>query len=230
MMKKVQLRLGMAMIELIFAIVIIAISVITIPSMMTVANNASKGMIIDEDILKRMMGEITKVSQARWDQNSTAPDFNPLQITAGGDLPCAVDPLRGAGVYRVNPNSSMACSNSSPMMAVAPADGNLSLNFGIEQLHNSPYNLEINATGANTIYTIPIGYVVSYVTATMSAINAAGVATATWQLGSSANMNPNPAAGQTHLKRIVVSIQNNANPDVNMTLTFFKSNVGKFSE
>jgi len=226
MMKRVRMRSAMAMIELIFAIVIIAISVLSIPSMMAVADNASKGMIIDEDILKRMMGEITKVSQARWDQNSTAPDFSPLQITVGGDLPCAADPLRGAGVYRANPDSSMVCSPNSPMMAVAVADGNLSLNFGIEQLHNNPYVLEVNATAGN-IYTIPIEYTVSYVTATHSAINAAGVATASWVLGSSGTPDPaDPADGtQTHLKRIVATCVDN-DPNVNMTLTFFKSNKG----
>lgn len=230
MMRSVEMRSAMAMIELIFAIVIIAISVITIPSMMNVADNASKGMIIDEDILKRMMGEITKVSQARWDRNSTAPDFGSLQIAGDIDLPCNVDPLRGAGTYRANPDSSMACSANAPMMAVAAVNGNLNLTQGIEQLHNNPYNLEINATGANnTIYTIPIEYRVNYVAATMSAINA-GVATATWTLGSSANMNPSNAGTQTHLKQIVVRTHNPANPDVDMTLTFFKSNVGKFSE
>jgi len=228
MMKKVRMRSAMAMIELIFAIVIIAISVLSIPSMMAVADNASKGMIIDEDILKRMMGEITKVSQARWDQNSTAPDFAPLRITVGGDLLCAADPLRGAGTYRANPDSSMMCSPNSPIMAAAVADGNLSLNFGIEQLHNNPYNLEVNATGGN-VYTIPIRYSVSYVTATHGAINGTGVATASWVLGSSGAPNPNPSANQTHLKRIVATSVDN-DPAVNMTLTFFKSNVGKFSE
>jgi len=225
MRRSLPMRSAMAMIELIFAIVIIAISVISIPSMMAVADNASKGMIIDEDILKRMMGEITKVSQARWDQNSSAPDFSPLQIA--GDLPCGVDPLRGAGTYRANPDSSMACSPNAPMMAAAPANGNLNLSQGIEQLHNIPYNLEINATGGN-IYTIPIEYRVNYVDATISAINA-GVATATWTLGSSDNMNPSDAVAQTHLKQIVVRCQDN-NPAIDMTLTFFKSNVGKFSE
>lgn len=226
-MRGSKMRLAMAMIELIFAIVIIAISVITIPSMMNVADNASKGMIIDEDILKRIMGEITKVSQARWDRNSTAPDFGSLQIAGDIDLPCNIDPLRGAGTYRANPDSSMVCSANTP--EAVPANGNLNLTQGIEQLHNNPYNFEINATGANTIYTIPIEYRVNYVTATMSAINA-GVATATWRLGSSANMNPSNAGTQTHLKQIVVRTHNPANPDVDMTLTFFKSNVGKFSE
>lgn len=217
----------MAMIELIFAIVIIAISVITIPSMMSVADSASKGMIIDEDILKRVMGEITKVSQARWDQNSTAPDFSPLQIA--GDLPCSADPLRGAGVYRANPDSHMACSNSGAMMAAAPANGDLNLSRGIEQLHNRNYNLEINATDG-TIYTIPITYNVSYVTATLvSGPDANGTATARWQLGSSGAMNPNPSGAATHLKRIVARVQD-TDPSVDMTLTFFKSNVGKFAE
>lgn len=228
MMKRVRMRSAMAMIELIFAIVIIAISVITIPSMMNVADNASKGMIIDEDILKRMMGEITKVSQARWDQNSTLLDnFAPLQIA--GDLPCAADPLRGAGVYRANPDSSMVCSANTPMMAAAPANGDLNLSKGIEQLHNNDYNITVTTTDTTAVYQIPIIYNVSYVDATMSNI-VGGVATATWRLGSSTAMNPNSSGTQTHLKRVVARTNNAANPDVDMTLTFFKSNVGKFSE
>lgn len=223
------MRKAIAMIELIFAIVIIAISVLSIPSMMAVADNASKGIMVDEDILKRMMGEITKVSQARWDQNSTAPDFRPLRIA--GDLDCnRPDPLGGAGWYRANPDSSMMCGVGGPMMAVNPAAGNLNLSQGIEQLHNNPYNLDINVTGATGSYSVPIEYRVSYITATISAING-GIATATWTLGSSTDMNPLPAAANaTHLKRIVARVQKANNPDVDMTLTFFKSNVGKFSE
>jgi hypothetical protein len=220
------MRLGMAMIELIFAIVIIAISVMTIPSMMNVADNVSRGMIIDEDILKRMMGEITKVSQARWDQNVSAPDFAPLQF--GVDMVCAPDPTRGAGNYRANPNSMILCSDNGPMMAANPADGDLNLSRGIEQLHNEPYDLEVNVTGAATMYTVPIEYDVSYVTATTSAING-GVATATWQLGSSDDLHPGAAGAATHLKRVVATVQDD-DPAVDMTLTFFKSNVGKAAE
>ena len=222
------MRSAMAMIELIFAIVIIAISVISIPSMMNVADNVSKGMIVDEDILKRMIGEITKVSQARWDRNSIAPDFSPLQIA--GDLPCTADPLRGAGTYRANPDSSMVCSANAPAMAVAPAIGALNLTLGIEQLHNAPpYNITVRRSDLVTVYQIPISYNVSYVDARMSNI-VGGVATATWTLGSSSNMNPSNFGAQTHLKQIVVRANSPANPEVDMTLTFFKSNVGKFSE
>ena len=224
-MRKV-MRSAMAMIELIFAIVIIAISVMTIPSMMNIANNASKGMMIDEDILKRMMGEITKVSQARWDQNSSEPSFYPLQIA--GDMQC--DRNVSGTFYRSNPNSVVPCSPNVRRMGVAPANGDLNLSRGIEQLHNNQYDLEINAT-TGTVYTVPIIYSVSYVNAGLvSGPNANGVATATWTLGSSTNMNPGASGNQTHLKRIVARVNNANNPNVDMTLTFFKSNVGKFAE
>lgn len=227
MKKGAGMRHAIAMIELIFAIVIIAISVLSIPSMMAVADNATKGMVIDEDLLKRMMGEITKVSQARWDRNSTAPDFRPLRIA--GDLQCdRADPLGGEGWYRRNPDSSMMCADNGPMMGTAPVNGDLNLSRGIEQLHNRSYNMEINATDGN-IYTVPIQYRVSYVSAAISAIDADGVATATWRVGSSTNLNPDASGTATHLKRVVVHSQDN-DPDIDMTLTFFKSNVGKFAE
>jgi hypothetical protein len=43
-------------------------------------------------------------------------------------------------------------------------------------------------------------------------------------------MNPTPAGAATHLKRVVVRSNKANNPNVDMTLTFFKSNVGKFAE
>lgn len=221
------MRSAMAMIELIFAIVIIAISVITIPSMMNIANNASKGMIVDEDILKRMMGEITKVSQARWDRNSIEPNFYPLQIVGDADLPC--DRNVSGTFYRRNPDSSIPCSSNVPLMGVAPVNGDLNLSRGIEQLHNNSYNLDINATDGK-IYSIPIRYSLSYVNDSYVAPDANGIASATWMLGSSTNMSPNAFGTQTHLKRVVVRVNNANNPNVDMTLTFFKSNVGKSAE
>lgn len=226
MMRGNIMRSAMAMIELIFAIVIIAISVITIPSMMNIANSTSKGMIVDEDILKRMMGEITRVSQARWDRNSTEPDFYPLQIAGDLDLPC--DRNVSGTFYRRNPNSSMPCSSNIPLMGVAPVNGDLNLSRGIEQLHNNPYNLDVNTTSG--IISVPILYNVSYINDSFVTPDANGTASAIWRLGSSSTMNPNASGTQTHLKRIVVRVNNANNPNVDMTLTFLKSNVGKFAE
>lgn len=222
-------RPAIAMIELIFAIVIIAISVLSIPSILAVANNASKGILIDEDILIRLSGEIIRVSQARWDQNSTAPEFRPLLITGTVPEDMVCDRNVSGILYRRNPDSTLPCSSASPSMPTTPTDGDLNLTKGIEQLHNQSYNLEINATGG-AIYTIPIAYNVSYVRAALINLNN-GVGTATWTLGSSTNVDPaDPADGtQTHLKRIVVNA-GSTDTDTNMTLTFFKSNVGKFAE
>lgn len=220
------MRSAIAMIELIFAIVIIAISVLSIPSMMAIANNSSKGVMVDEDILKRMLGEITKVSQARWDENSTAPDFRPLSVSSGG-LDC--DHNVSGIYYRRNPNSNMICSTNPPMMAVSPVTGDLNLRRGIEQLHNQPYNLDINTTSGN-VYIIPIDYHIKYVSDILNSFNnVTGVGTATWQLGSSSDPSPTGVANASNLKRVVVRCMD-SKTDTNITMTFFKSNVGKFSE
>ena len=205
------MHLAMAMIEVIFAIVIIAISVMTIPSMMNIADNTSKAMMIDEDVLKRMKDEITKVYSARWDQNSVDP-FGPLQSAAAG-LNCA----REGGLYRNNPNTVRQCLPNLPSMSATPATGNLNLSQGLEQLHNKDYNLTIDT---NTNYKIPIAYNVSYVTSTISALDANGVATATWRLGTGGAL-----GAKSDLKRVVVSSQS-TDSDTHIVLTYFKSNTG----
>lgn len=230
-MKGNTMRRAIAMIELIFAIVVIAISVLTIPSMLAIANNGLKGQTIDEDILKRINGEIIKVSQARWDRNSTAPDFRPLQITGDTHLPCnRADVTGGGGAFRANPDSSLRCADATnvPMMATAPAKGDLNLSKGIEQLHNKNYTLTIRDPANNNLYTVRMDYTVSYVQAAMTVFNGSR-GQATWVLGSSTTKNPLPSGTKTHLKRIVVHAENAQN-NVDTTLTFYKSNVGKFYE
>lgn len=210
------MRPAMAMIEVIFAIVIIAISVMTIPSMLAVADTASKGMMVDEDVLKRMMDEITKVYSTRWDQNSVAP-FGPLQSTEA-NLSCS----RDGGLYRSNPNTTRECLlGILPNMAIAPVNGTLNLSQGVEQLHNNPYNIMIDT---NDNYVVPMRYDVSYVDSTIGALNVNGTAAAIWKLGAGSN-----AVSQTNLKRIVVTSES-ANSKTNIVLTFFKSNVGMVSE
>ena len=104
---RIPMRKAIAMIELIFAIVIIAISVLTIPTMMTVANKASKGIVIDEDVMARLSGWALDKSQARWDRNYQASGSGPLNINIA-DLNCS----RGLG-YRWGSDeniSSMQCN------------------------------------------------------------------------------------------------------------------------
>jgi hypothetical protein len=217
MSKGYKMRSAMAMIELIFAIVIIAISIMSIPTMMNIADNASKGMMIDEDVLKRMSAEITKIYSARWDENSTAP-FGPLQSTSL-ELNCS----RVGGLYRNNPNTTRECLlPSSPMMPATPIvnSGDVNLSKGLEQLHGASYEITIDT---NNNYTIPLSYDVSYVDSSIGALDVDGIATATWKLGMGSN------SGLSHLKRIVVRSQGAAS-GTNIVLTFFKSNTGMVSE
>jgi Tfp pilus assembly protein PilV len=214
------MRSAMAMIELIFAIVIIAISVLSIPSMMNVADQASKQAVIDEDVMSRLAGWTIDKSQARWDQNYMASGSGPLWITSTADLACS----RGSGNvwYRINPDSTVQCNdaNATPS-AIGTGDGNLSK--GIEQLNGGTEPITITAASGET-YTVSANYAVSYVSSELTG-GTGNTRTATWRLGSSANMAPGAAGTATHLKRVVTRFYND-DLDVDTTLSFFKSNKG----
>lgn len=220
-MESSTMRKGMTMIELIFAIVVIAISIVSIPSMMSVASQATKGITVDDDVLKRMAGEMVKVFQTRWDGNYGPSDSGVLLITSTNDLNCSPRP-GSAMYYRLNPDSMVQCNeNNATPSAIPNAGAFVDLRLGIEQINNFTYNLDINA-GGGELYHVPITYAVGYVDSTVN-VNG-NTATAIWRLGSSSDMNPNPS-GTTHLKRVVARCVGNA-PDVDISLTFFKSNKG----
>lgn len=216
-MKRVVMRPAMAMIELIFAIVVIAISLLSIPSMMEVAAQSSKGNVIDEDVMSRLAGWVMDKSQARWDARYQASGSGPLWIP--GDLNCTA---RGSGNvwYRVNPDSTVQCDNQNRTPSAIPSLGDANLSHGIEQLNGGSENLTIAATGES--YTVTASYVVSYVPSTVTV--SGNTATATWVLGSSTNMNPSPS-GTSHLKRVVTHFTD-SDTQTDIVLTFFKSNKG----
>lgn len=212
------MRLAMTMIELVFAIVIIAISVVTIPSMMSVANNASKGVMIDEDVMERLGGWALDKFQARWDGNYSASDSGPLNISTQRDLNCS-----RAGGYRIGSDeniSSMKC-NMAVWNDAIPAQGDGNVSQGIEQLNGGSETIEIGATNG-MVYNVTATYSVAYVDSAVTPLTGSNIQTATWRLGSSATMNPSPS-GTSHLKRVVTRFDS---PDVNITLSFFKSNKG----
>lgn len=219
MMQKTTMRAAMAMIELIFAIVIIAISVMTIPSMMSVADNASKVMAIDEDVMSRLSGWALDKFQARWDEHYEASGSGPLWIAGSGDLEC----LRGSGnvFYRVNPDSDVQCDDQNRTPSTIDGGTGI-LADGIEQLNGGTEKITITATSGEQ-YEVNATYNVSYVNSGLDG-GTGNTRTAIWVLGSSGNMNPS-SSGASHLKRVVTKFYN---PDleINMTLTFFKSNKG----
>lgn len=211
----------MAMIELIFAIVIIAISILSIPSIMTVANEASKQAVIDEDVMSRLAGWMLDKSQARWDLNYQASGTGPLWITATADLGCS----RGGGDvwYRANPHSTVQCQDQNLSPSTIPSTGDGNLSRGIEQLNGGSEPITVTAaTGED--YAIAASYAVRYVDSTIAV--SGNTATATWKLGSSTAMSPDGSTGTvTHLKRVVTRFKSD-DQDVDMALTFFKSNKG----
>lgn len=211
------MRRAMAMIELIFAIVIIAISIMTIPSMISVADTASKQMIIDDDAVARIAGWTMDKFQARWDERYAASESNLLVINSAE---CSRS--FGAVRFRANPDSTVMCDDQNRSPSDIPLSGDGNLSSGIEQLNGGSEPITITASTGES-YAITASYSVSYVDADLPSVSG-NTATATWTLGASANMTPG-ASGTSHLKRVVTRFNNPA-LGVDTTLTFFKSNKG----
>lgn len=227
-MKNIPLRPAMAMIELIFAIVIIAISIISIPTMISVADKASKQITVDDDVMARLAGWTIDKFQARWDGKYLASGSGPLVLSSvpSVDLACVPRIVGGTILYRENNASMVQCDDqnrtpsnipSSAGTGTGQADGNLSK--GIEQLNHGSETIVITPSGG-TAYNVTATYSVDYVDSTVTGTN---TQTATWRLGSSADMSPG-ATGASHLKRVVTNFAGVG--DTNITLTFFKSNKG----
>jgi len=214
------MKKAMAMIELIFAIVIMAVAVMTIPSMMNIAANTTKGMTIDEDVMSRMAGWTIDKFQARWDVNYDITESEILWV--GGE--CS----RGAANvwFRANPSSRKQCDDQNRttgfVSGATYTDGNTSL--GIERLNGGTETVTISPAGGGTPYTVSATYSVAYINPNVAV--SGNTATATWVIGSSTNMNPGPS-GTSNIKRIVTRFNSPVTDlDVDTTLTFFKSNIG----
>lgn len=223
-MERAKMRSAMAMIELIFAIVIIAISVIAIPSMMAVANQVSKTVMIDDDVMSRLLGWTMDKFQARWDGNYAASGSGILGAS-GSDLNCSriVASVR----YRENNNSNAQCDDLNRTASVIPTpQGSGILANGIEQLNGGLETIRI-ISASGTEYDVNASYAVSYVSSALDAPPVGNTATATWIIGSSTDMDPAPSSltVPTHLKRIVTRFYDPVT-QTDTVLTFFKSNKG----
>lgn len=233
-MKEKSMRSAIAMIELIFAIVIIAISIMTIPTMMNVASDASKRMIIDDDVMSRLSGQMIDKFQGRWGGEYTIGDSfesNISAIVSNADLNCSR--INAGKYFRGNPDSATVCNLAQvpieiPSTAGAganQADGNVSK--GLEMLNAGTEALSVVSSTGESL-TVNATYNVRYVNAGVTT-NGNSQSTV-WNLGSSGTIASDnggsrgtTSASRTNLKRVVVNFWNN---DVNTTLTFFKSNKG----
>jgi hypothetical protein len=237
-----KMRFAMAMIELIFAMVIIAISIITIPTMMNISGDASKRLIIDDDVISRLHAQLIDKFQARWggEYNVDLNASNPTYISSlndVSDLNCSRPSGAGKG-YRLNPDSNLECNLTQIPQAIpqfstlhgGTADGNVSKGF--EMLNDGTETLRITASTGEVV-DINATYNVRYVDSNITPDNhTSNIVTATWRLGSSGTIDANNSgklgtaeSERTHLKRIVVRFWNSA-LGVDTTLSFFKSNIG----
>ena len=221
------MRKAIAMIELIFAMVIIAITVISIPSMMSIASASAKTGAIDDDILSRLFGWTLEKSQARFDQNYDMSNGNAaiLMIPTMADLGCSRSEgniTAGTAIwYRENNDSRSRCNENNLTPSVIPVLGDGNLSRGIEQLNGGSETLVI-PTSSNTQYDVNATYAVAYVNSAVT-ING-NRETTTWQLGSADNMMVGGSLNvQTHLKRVCVRFRN-ADLGSDIVLSFFKSN------
>lgn len=240
MIEGLKMRSAIAMIELIFAIVIIAISIMSIPVMMNIAANSTQQMLLSDDAMTRLSGQMMDKFQARWggeyvvDLNESTPNYiSDLNSTA--DLRC----LRTVGLrfYRSNPDSVVECNRTQTprsIPALSTTDGGTATGDvanGLEMLNAGTEELILRTSTGETV-DINATYNVRYVPSTV--VMAGNTATATWRLGTSGTVSAyadnNGSLGvaladRTHLKRVSVRFFNTA-LGVDTTLTFFKSNIG----
>jgi len=191
MSKAMKMRRAMAMIELIFAIVIIAITVVTIPVMMNIASDLSKRMSIDDDVMTRLSSQLIDKFQARWggeyigvDNNDSTPIYI-SSISTLADLNCSR--TDGIHFWRLNPNSTAECNTTQVPVAipavagngVGEANGNVA--GGLEMLNAGTETLSVTSSTGEML-NINATYNVRYVNSSIAIVG--NTATATWRLGS----------------------------------------------
>jgi hypothetical protein len=214
----------MAMIELIFAIVIIAISILTIPTVVAVAGNASNVLLNQENVVFELVRVANDKFQSRWDGEYHNMNSNPLRLAnpSVGDLNCSA----AGGTSRVGYTGAMylTCDDNVTKFPTAiPVLGDGNVSRGIEQLNGGTEKIRI----AGTSYDISASYHVRYVDSTLNGpTNNDNNVSAIWTLGSVDNPNPDGSVNvPTNLKRIVV-VFSEATSGTRAVLTFFKSNKG----
>lgn len=216
-------RPAIAMIELVFAIVIIAIVMLSIPMIIRVMNQ-SQELSLGQEIFAKMYAQAQKKSMNPWDQQVSNIALNPndtngtiLWVSSTPDLNCSR--LVGSTYYRNNTISTRVCNQAFlAASAIGTGDGNGTL--GIE--HYNDTNITIKDT-MNGDYSAIIE--VGYVSSAVDAENNLGHFTTTWTLGNDqTGSGATASANSTHLKRVVMTFSKTGKPT--STFTFFMSNIG----
>lgn len=224
-------RPAIAMIELIFAIVVVSIVMLTIPMIIRVMNQ-SEELSLGQEIFAKMYAQAQRKSMNPWDQNVSNVILNPLSsdgtvlvIDTMTDLNCSRQV--GSARYRENNISSRECNQA----LWTPSDitnGDKNGTLGIEHYNNTTYTVKDSLNGDYQIH-----IVVAYVDDGADDVAHNGHYATTWQIGNDASPSgATAAANATHLKRVVMRftrLDSLGNPVATIpvtTFTFYMSNIG----
>jgi hypothetical protein len=213
------------MIELIFAIVVVAIVMLSIPMIIRVMNQ-SQELSVGQEMFAKMYAQAQKKSMNPWDRHVSDIVLNPddtngtiLWVSAGSvDLNCSRKV--GSTFFRDNNMSVRACNQAGlPASAIPGHDGNVSGMWGIEQYNDEDIAVTDPIDGNYSAH-IVVGYVDD-----SAAESSSGHLNTTWVLGNDTTPSGTAAASSaTHLKRVVMTFAKTGKPT--STFTFFMSNIG----
>lgn len=211
------------MIELIFAIVVVAIVMLTVPMIIRVMNQ-SQELSLGQELFAKMYAQAQRKSMNPWDWGVSSIVLNPndtngtILMVGSTDLNCSRSV--GLSVYRDNNISTRECNQVIAASAIPAHDGNLSGMWGIEQYNDESYTVHDPINGDYTV-TIMVSYADDGDDWTVAGHT--GHYATVWTLGDDASPS---GAGTTvsHLKRIVMKYEKSGLPT--STFTFFMSNIG----
>jgi len=220
-------RPAIAMIELIFAIVIMGIAVMSAPSLISTATKSTKSVFAQESI-DQAVTRIAMILTYPWDENDANSSFPLVLRVNHGDPalePSASDPFRRKGVPN-NPGPSGAIVEAGKHRVFATQQGQ-ELNasaIGLDAGEGSGSEDDIDDftdTALNTVQNAGGDYVLSGVTIATSVSYASDSAN---YGSSSVTYAPSSGSPTTNIKKIDVTVSSTYG--VPITLHAFSCNVG----
>jgi hypothetical protein len=221
------MRKATSLIELIIAIIVMGIAVMSLPMILTQTQNNDAIAMQQEAILstKAKMGFITSYM---WDENSWDAGANISRIldttnSASADNAFDVNTttdIRRRGNFLADARRRLwdiGNARRNPFTGVQPAGIN-----DISDFNSIDDNITLNANDMDYLFGITINATVNYLTDTLAGGN--------YRTNSSILFNfntANTAANPTNIKMITLTTTSPTNSDINITLRSFASNIGQ---
>ncbi len=236
------MRKGIALIELIFAMVVIAITLLAVPNLLSQTTKASNQVVTQESV-STAASEINMIMSLFWDENATDPKYNNPVLVVGSSNPDLVEAnttisgiayflARRAGSPRSTPRRYAVNISGNKLTATPPANLGIDSNDAGEMDDVDDYNRAssqlqnfANATAINGDYkdtSIDMNTTVYYISD--------NPAPPTYNSNTLTFNNPfnNPiVANSTNIKAIEVKLTSGNNKDLGtVILKAFSCNIG----